>query len=46
MSIRTTKIRRSALTALVAPVALGAAVIWPASTAQAHDDAWSSTEWR
>ncbi|USQ79954.1 hypothetical protein NF556_20600 [Ornithinimicrobium faecis] len=46
MSARTRKISRTALAAVAAPLALGAAVIGPASTAQAHDGAWSSSEWR
>ena len=46
MSTRTRTIGRTALAAVAAPLALGAAVIGPATTAQAHDGAWSDSEWR
>ncbi|WP_109472830.1 hypothetical protein [Ornithinimicrobium cavernae] len=46
MTVRTHRLRRAALAAVAAPVALGAAVVAPATMAQAHDGAWSSTEWR
>lgn len=45
MSTRTRTIRRAALAALVAPLALGAAIA-PATTAQAHDGAYSVSEYR
>ena len=46
MSTRTRTIGRTALAAVAAPLALGAAVIGPATTAQAHDGVWTDNEWR
>lgn len=46
MSARTHKIGRTALAAVAAPLALGAVVVAPASTAQAHDDVTTTQEWR
>lgn len=45
MTIRSQTLRRSALAAVTAPLALAAAVA-PATTAMAHEDAWSSAEYR